>query len=153
MGPTGFSLCTEMKLSEAILAGRAYAETEYFHEYFRFSPTNSLAAKDVAADALFAAYLGKYTSGGLAQVVGALHTQGPQPRTRACHVITDGLLRAWPELGARPEGKRRTALLEAAAGLARPISPLETLMGYIANLSRERYDRTSLSKLLEKAGL
>jgi hypothetical protein len=107
-----------VKLSQAILVGRAFAETQCDHRYFSFNDQLSTQASDIFADALFTAFLGERRGSGLLEVVRAL--KGPTPTLSACRVIESTLLRAWPYLGARCEDP----VAEAARELRLPVPGL-----------------------------
>lgn len=103
-----------MKLSQAILVGRSFAEQQCDRGYFAFNEALSTQASDIFADTLFTAFLGDRRGSGLLEVVRAL--KGPVPTFSACRVIESSLLRAWPYLGARCED----AVAEAAREMRMP---------------------------------
>jgi len=141
-----------MKLSDAIIAGIARVERQHVRGYFD--------PKLMAGDTLFSAYMG-LPRASTQPVLRAYGLHGTDP-ARACRLVQDALLKAWPALLARaPEAvyqaaracsvrEPRTWLSIDARGTVRMA---ETLMGYIARLNDQPLPRERIAEVLSRADL
>lgn len=128
-----------MKLSEAILVGSV---GQQYHKGY-FDPAFT------AADTLFSAYLGLPLAS-IEPVIRACGLNGTNP-AKACALIQDTLLKAWPNLLAvAPEILTRVARREKVTEPRKG----ETLMGYVSRLNdAERLSRERIASILSLASL